>query len=215
MSPTEVSQPDAENEPAMDNESLDRGEEAVQDDDLAGQTADAIGLDGADVAENLSNDPEQLREELQQATDRILRLQADMQNLRNRTSREIADVRRYAFLPLLRDLLPAVDNITRAIESAENAESAEGLLEGFKLVKQQLLTVLSQHHCTEIEAVGEPFDPNHHEAILQQPSGEHPPQTVTMVTQPGYRLHDRVVRASQVIVSTGPDEGVVKEESEK
>ncbi len=215
MSPSEVSQPDAENEPVMDNDSLDRREEAVQDDDLVGQTADVFGLDGADAPENLSDDPEQLREELQQATDRILRLQAEMQNLRNRTSREIADVRRYAFLPLLRDLLPAVDNITRAIESAENAESTEGLLEGFKLVKQQLLAVLSQHHCTEIEAIGQPFDPNHHEAILQQPSAEHPAQTVTLVTQPGYRLHDRVVRASQVIVSTGPDKSVDQEESEK
>jgi len=207
MSPSEVSQPDAENEPAMDNESLYRGEETVQDDDLAGQTADA--------PENLSDDPEQLREELQQATDRILRLQAEMQNLRNRTSREITDIRRYACLPLLRDLLPALDNITRAIESAENAESADGLLEGFKLVKQQLLTALSQHHCKEIEAVGEPFDPNHHEAILQQPSGEHPAQTVTLVTQAGYRLHDRVVRASQVIVSTGPEKSVDQKESEK
>ena len=114
-------------------------------------------------------------------------------------------------MPLLRDLLPVMDNITRAIESAENAESAEGLLEGFRLVEQQLLTVLSQHHCTEIEGVGEPFDPNHHEAILQQPSDDYPPQTVALVTQKGYRLHDRVVRASQVIISTGPEQ----EESEK
>ena len=63
--------------------------------------------------------------------------------------------------------------------------------------------------------VGEPFDPNHHEAILQQPSREHPAQTVTLVTQPGYRLHDRVVRASQVIVSTGPDKSIDQKESKK
>ena len=73
-----------------------------------------------------------------EANDRLLRLQAEMQNLRNRTSREIADERRYAALPILRELLPVVDNIDRAIEAAEKAGEAENLLAGFRLVSQQL-----------------------------------------------------------------------------
>src|SRR5688500_6488604 len=85
-------------------------------------------------AEALS-DTDQLTAELAAANDRALRLQAEMQNLRNRTSREIADERRYAALPVLRDLLPVVDNIGRAIESAEKAGEAENLLEGFRLVR--------------------------------------------------------------------------------
>src|SRR5262245_45728859 len=104
--------------------------------------------------------------ELASANDRLLRLQAEMQNLRNRTSREIADERRYAALPVVRDLLPVVDNIDRAIGAAEKAGEAENLLAGFRLVKQQLHSILNQHQCEPIEAENAPFDPNFHEAIL-------------------------------------------------
>jgi len=141
--------------------------------------------------------------ELAAANDRALRLQAEMQNLRNRTSREIADERRYAALPILRELLPVVDNIDRAIEAAEKAGEAENLLAGFRLVRQQLKTILAQHHCEPIEADGQPFDPHFHEAIQQQPSAEVPAGHVMMVVQEGYKLHDRVVRPAQVIVSSG------------
>ena len=147
-----------------------------------------------------------LAAELAAANDRLLRLHAEMQNLRNRTSREIADERRYAALPVLRELLPVVDNIDRAIEAAEKAGEAENLLAGFRLVRQQLVTIISQHHCQPIEAEGQPFDPNFHQAILQQPSPDVPAGAVMIVTQTGYRLHDRVVRPAQVIVSSGPPE---------
>jgi molecular chaperone GrpE len=141
--------------------------------------------------------------ELAAANDRFLRLQAEMQNLRNRTSREISDERKYAALPVLRDLLPVLDNINRAIEAAEKAGEADNLLEGFRLVRQQLVTTLTNHGAEPIDALGQQFDPNFHQAILHQPSGE-PANTVTMVTQEGYKLHDRVVRPAQVIVSSGP-----------
>jgi molecular chaperone GrpE len=157
----------------------------------------------AAFAEALS-DTDQLAAELAAANDRALRLQAEMQNLRNRTSREIADERRYSALPVLRDLLPVVDNIERAIEAAEKAGEAENLLEGFRLVRQQLMTILDRHHAELIDAAGKPFDPNFHEAILQQPSADVPAGHVMQVTQTGYKLHDRVVRPAQVIVSSGP-----------
>jgi molecular chaperone GrpE len=142
--------------------------------------------------------------ELAAANDRLLRLHAEMQNLRNRTAREIADERKYAALPVLRDLLPVVDNIDRAIEAAEKGGDAQNLLEGFRLVRQQLVNVLSQHQIEPIDAHGQPFDPNIHQAILQQPSAEIPAGSISLVTQQGYKLHDRVVRPSQVIVSSGP-----------
>jgi molecular chaperone GrpE len=145
-----------------------------------------------------------LATELATANDRALRLQAEMQNLRNRTAREIADERKYAALPALRDLLPVVDNIDRAIEAAAKAGEAGNLLEGFRLVRQQLATVLSSNNCEPIEAEGRQFDPNFHQAILHQPSPSVPAGTVTMVTQVGYKLHDRVIRPAQVIVSSGP-----------
>ena len=136
--------------------------------------------------------------------DRILRLQAEMQNLRQRTNREIADERRYGAMAIVREVLPVLDNIDRAIEAADKNSDGNALLEGFRLVRQQLSDVLAKHDCEPIEALGEPFNPDVHEAILQQPSEEYPPGTVMMATQTGYRLHDRVVRPTQVIVSTGP-----------
>jgi molecular chaperone GrpE len=145
-----------------------------------------------------------LADELAAANDRSLRLQAEMQNLRNRTSREIAEERKYAALPVMRELLPLLDNIGRAIEAAEKAGEAENLLAGFRLVRQQIETILSRHECQPISPEGEVFDPHFHEAILQQPSTEVPADHVIMVTQTGYKLHDRVVRPAQVIVSSGP-----------
>ena len=144
--------------------------------------------------------------ELAEQKDRYLRLQAEMQNLRNRTTREINDERRYGPLPLLREIMPVMDNIDRAIEAAEKDGESSGLLEGFRLVRQQLLAALEQHKCVPIEGLGDPFDPQVHDAILTQPSDDIPANHVMMVTQQGYQLHDRVVRPSQVIVSAGPAE---------
>ena len=92
--------------------------------------------------------------------------------------RDLDDQLKYANIVLLRDLLPVLDNVSRAIEAAGQTSDAAGLLEGVKLVATQLETVLAKHHCKRIEAVGQPFDPNRHEAILQQPSADHPPGTV-------------------------------------
>jgi molecular chaperone GrpE len=99
------------------------------------------------------------------------------------------------------DLLPVLDNVGRAIEAAEKHPDAAGLLEGFKMVARQLADALARHNCTPIPALHEPFDPHRHQAILQQPSAEYPAGTVLAVAQPGYQLHDRVLRPTQVIVS--------------
>lgn len=145
-----------------------------------------------------------LESDLAAANDRALRAQAELDNFRKRASRQLEDERKYASLPLLRDLLPVVDNLQRAIAAAEKNHNGQGLLEGVKLVAQQLGDVLQQHHCTVIEAAGKLFDPHQHHAVAHLPSEEHPPETVIEVTQAGYTLHDRVVRAAQVLVSAGP-----------
>ncbi len=157
---------------------------------------------GADVPGSPAGEVERLREELAAATDAKLRAQAELENYRRRVLRQMDEDRRYAQMPLLRDLLPVWDNVRRAIEAAEKTQDAAALLEGFKLVGKQLDDVLGRHHCKEIEALGKPFDPHYHEAISQMPSAEHPAGTVLIVSQPGFRLHDRVVRPSQVVVST-------------
>ena len=142
-----------------------------------------------------------LKAELASEKERSLRVQAELENFRRRARRELDDTLRYASAPVLRDLLPVLDNVGRAIEAAESSEDATGLLEGFKMVATQLEDVLKKHNCTRIDSHGEPFDPNLHEAISQQPSHEHEPNTVVNVTQDGFRLHERVLRPSQVIVA--------------
>jgi molecular chaperone GrpE len=143
----------------------------------------------------------QLQGELQAAKDRELRVHAELDNYRKRAARELEDRSRYANMGLLRDLLPVLDNVERAIQAAENNADAAAILDGFRLVQQQLEDALGRHHCTRIEALHQPFDPHVHHAVMQQPSEEFPANTVLMVTQNGYQLHDRVVRPSQVIVS--------------
>jgi molecular chaperone GrpE len=146
----------------------------------------------------------QLAAEANEAKDRALRAQAELDNVRKRLRKEMEDERRYAAMPLVTDLLPVVDNIGRAVAAAEKSADASSLLAGVKLVAQQLEAILARHHTIKIDALGKPFDTNVHAAIMQQPTDEYPPGTVVMVAQEGYQLHDRVVRPAQVIVSSAP-----------
>ncbi len=144
-----------------------------------------------------------LRQQLAEANDRALRAQAELENFRKRSRRELNDELRYADLPLLRDLLPVLDNVDRAIQAAATTRDADALLEGVQMVAKNLEDVLHRRQCIPIEALHEPFDPNRHEAIAMRADPDHPANTVVEVVQPGFQLHDRVVRPAQVIVSTG------------
>ena len=171
--------------------------------------ADAV-LRRAAASEATENPPivedeaEQARRDLDEARDRVLRAQAELDNYRKRARRELDEERRYAALPLLGDLLPVLDNVGRAIQAAEKNSEAGSLVEGVKLVAQQLEGVLGRYHCVRIEALHKPFDPHLHQAIMQQPSAELPSGTVLHVAQEGYQVYDRVLRPAQVIVSTAP-----------
>ncbi len=144
---------------------------------------------------------EKLRADLQAARDRELRCHAELDNYRKRAARELDEKLRYANMPLLQDLLPVLDNVDRAIQAAEQNADAASLLDGFRMVQQQMEEALKRHNCRQIDAIHQPFDPHVHHAVMQQPSDEYPANTVLTVTQNGYQLHDRVVRPSQVIVS--------------
>jgi molecular chaperone GrpE len=145
-----------------------------------------------------------LEQQVREANDRALRSHAELENYRKRSQRELADERRYAIIPFARDLLTVVDNLERAIEAAQKSPDGSVLLDGVKMVADQLESVLKAHQCVRIETVGVPFDPNFHQALAQEPSDEHPAGTITRATQAGYKLHDRVIRPAQVFVSTGP-----------
>jgi molecular chaperone GrpE len=140
-----------------------------------------------------------LQAELAAAEARVLRAHAELENYRKRANRHLEEEKKYAALPLMRDLLPVVDNLERAIQSADQEGGSARLVEGVKMVAQLLAMVLERHHCRRIEAQGAVF-----EAIAQVPNEQVPPGQVLEVMQSGYQLHDRVVRPSQVVVSGRP-----------
>lgn len=147
---------------------------------------------------------DQLRSQAEEANRRALIAQAEMENLRKRMRRDYEDQLKYAAMPLLKDFLPVLDNLQRAISAAGSNEAAAGLVEGVQMVVKQFEDTLQKHHCHPIPTEGELFDPNFHEAISQMPSQQYPEGVVAHQAVQGYQLHERVVRPSQVIVSTGP-----------
>ncbi len=193
-----------------DSDLLDAHREAFDaaDDDATGEESSFEDLSPQEQVEAL-------RADLEEAKDQSLRRHAELENYRKRAARQIDDERRYAAIPVIRDLLPVWDNIGRAIEAAEKSHDTSSLLEGFKMTAEQLESALARHKCVEIEALHQPFDPNLHQAISQLPSEEHPAGTITHVTQIGFLLNDRVVRPSQVVVSSGsPQEDTDAEKTE-
>lgn len=126
---------------------------------------------------------------------------ADLDNYRRRVQKEMEQERRYASLPLARDLLPALDNLQRALEAARVSQDAGKLIEGVQMVARQFDDILAKHAVVPINAVDKPFDPNLHQALQQMPSPDKPPMTVLTECERGFTLHDRVVRPSTVIVS--------------
>jgi molecular chaperone GrpE len=160
----------------------------------------------AESATALEQQLAEVQAECETLRDRALRLQAELENFRKRTQREVEENRKFQALTLVRDLLPGLDNLHRTLQAAEKSQNVDELVQGVRLVLRQLEDALKAHGAVAIDAVGQPFDPNQHAALGQVPSAEHPPLTVLEELQRGYRLHDRVVRPSQVLVSSGPPE---------
>jgi molecular chaperone GrpE len=187
--------------PADPNQQPDADENRAVDETRHDMSDDRREQHGSgDVAAEVA----QLEAELKQAQLQIARAQADLENFRKRVRRDMAEERKYADMELMRDLLPVLDNFDLALAASQpDDDASSGLLEGVKMVKDQLMGVLQQHDCQLMVPEGEVFDPNLHEAIAQQPDAERPQGTVLLVAKAGYRLHDRVIRPAQVIVSAG------------
>ncbi|HEY8155966.1 MAG TPA: nucleotide exchange factor GrpE [Myxococcota bacterium] len=150
-----------------------------------------------------TNRIEDLSGELVETKDRLIRLQADFENFRRRATREREEAIRYGAQNLFKDLLTTVDNLERAIDHARKGGGGdlENLLQGVELVQKGLLGLMTRHGVTEIEALGKPFDPSHHEAMAQAPDASVAPNTVLEVLQKGYMLRDRLLRPARVIVA--------------
>lgn len=126
---------------------------------------------------------------------------ADFENYQKRMSRERESDRKYYVSNLARDMLTVVDNLERAIEAAKSAKDDSPLVQGVAATLNQWMQIFARHGITPIEALGQPFDPNKHEAVAQEPSVNVPPGTVTKVLQQGFQIHDRVLRPASVVVS--------------
>ncbi|GJD28860.1 Protein GrpE [Methylobacterium adhaesivum] len=141
--------------------------------------------------------------------DRILRTLAEMENLRRRTEREVADARTYAVTNFARDMLNAADNIRRALESVPEAERAgaagafKALIDGIELTERDLGKTLERHGVKIIDPKGQRFDPNRHQAMFEVPDAEVPTGTVVQVMQSGYVIGDRTLRPALVGVAKG------------
>ncbi len=185
------------------------------------QTAEEIAAEIAEHAEKANAEepsveeitPEQrvaqLESELELTKDRMLRLAADLENMRRRAQKEKNDAAQFGIKNFAHDLLSVADNFQRALETApENvaeasSEAITGVLNGIRMTEKELLTVLERNGVQRVSPAGEPFDPNVHQAIAEVPGNGEPKGHVVDVAQVGFTIGERVLRAAMVTVSTG------------
>jgi molecular chaperone GrpE len=179
----------------------------IMTDTTAANNNDAVAaVDNGAVA--AQPDATVLAKEVADLKDRLLRSLADMENLRRRTDREVADARAYGVTGLARDMVGVVDNMRRALEAAGDAGiavdgPAKALLEGVELTERELLKVLERHGVKRFDPHGAKFDPNLHQAMFEVPDANVPSGSVVQVVQSGYMIGDRVLRPAMVGVSKG------------
>ena len=177
-----------------------------QDENLAAETLNealnvAAAVDPKDV-EIIT-----LRDEVAASKDRLLRLAAEMENLRKRTEREKAEATLYAATNFARDLLSVADNLGRALQALPQEERdragevEKNLIAGVEVTERELLNVFQRHGIRKIETVGAKFDPNFHQAIFEVPTSEKPPGIVMQELQSGYQVGERCLRPAMVGVS--------------
>jgi molecular chaperone GrpE len=161
--------------------------------------------DPGDPFEKLESELQAARIEAAEAKENMLRMQADMENLRKRLVREHEKSRLRTLEHFMSDLLPVRDSLERGLEAANDpAATIEALTEGKQLIMKMLSKAMGDHGLQTIDPVGEPFDPEKHEAMTMLTSDQHPENTVIDVIEKGYQLHDRLIRPAKVVVSRKP-----------
>lgn len=182
------------------------------DEHMADQTPapEATDVDPAQTVPGLDDEDHDLtRERVQQlegeadhAKEQALRAAAEVANIRRRAEKDVENARRYALEKFSQDLLPVIDNLERALESSDTeAEGVKTLAEGVELTLKNFIDVLARFNVVQVNPVGEPFDPQLHEAMSMIENADVEPNTVLTVVQKGYTLNGRLVRAAMVVVS--------------
>lgn len=183
----EVLEPEAAEETAEPEEGEEAAEEAGDGEAEGEPDEDELAVAKAVAAE---------------MRDKYLRLQAEWDNFRKRTAAEREQEKVRASEKLVKDLLPVIDDMERAVDHAKQTGDGGSLTEGVEAVLTKCLQILEKHKVTQIEAVGEPFDPNKHQAVGTQPDDSVPEETVVNVYQKGYQMGERVLRPAMVVTST-------------
>ena len=168
------------------------------------QEAEAAAQAAEQYTETESTDSalEQLTQELMAAREQSLRIQAEMQNIRRRAEQDIEKAHKFGQEKLVADLLPVVDNLERALASIDTAEAVnKPIIEGIELTLKSFIDILLRHKVEAVVPVGEPFDPERHQAMAMVENPDVEPNTVIEVFQKGYTLHGRLVRPAMVVVS--------------
>jgi molecular chaperone GrpE len=160
--------------------------------------------EAAEEIQRLRDALETKTREVEAQQDRYLRTVAEFDNVRKRSAREREEYTRYANESLLRDILPVLDNLDRAMQAARS-EPTTSLATGVELIQRELLRVLEKYGVTPFTSVGQPFDPERHEAIARVQSADLPDMAVAAETARGYLLHGRVLRPAMVTVAVAPD----------
>jgi molecular chaperone GrpE len=176
------------------------------EDDVAPQTAETA-LGDAAPENTLESQYEAKEREAADLKDKLLRVLAEMENLRRRTAREVADARSYGISGFARDILNVADNMRRALDAApaelRASRDAAALLEGVELTERELLKALEKNGVKRFDPLGEKFDPNLHQAMFEIPDETKPAGTVAQVVQSGFMIGDRILRPAMVGISKG------------
>ena len=181
---------------------VDAEAEAVAADATVEKSQDA-GVEPGSEIEQLQAQLEQSQDELAGAKDQMVRALADAQNTRRRADKDVSSARLYALESFSKDLLPVIDNLERAMDSATAGDEAvKAIAEGVELTLKSFKDVLKSHHEEQLNPLSEPFDPEFHQAISMVPNQEVEPNTVLDVVQKGYTLNGRLIRPAMVVVSS-------------
>ncbi|WP_423189465.1 nucleotide exchange factor GrpE [Alkalibacterium sp. f15] len=180
----------------------DAYETSQEDSNTEDSNSDEETVKSDSSEETEQGDLAKVHQELDEMTDRYLRLQAEVANIRRRTQRERQDLLRYSSQSLAQELIPALDNLERALKIEADTEAGKNLKKGIEMVYNSSLQAFEKEGIEIIDPLGEPFDPNFHEAYTQVPANEgQESNEVAQVFEKGYKLHDRVLRAAKVSVT--------------
>lgn len=188
-----------DNDVEANKASVDDVEAATDQEDVK-PAEDAVEPEQAEnaQAEDLAMKIAELETQLATAKEDVVRAQAEMQNVRRRAEKDVENARRYSLERMAKEILPVVDNLERALDNA--GEEKSPFTEGVELTLKTLTDVLGKQSIEQLNPIGEPFDPQQHEAISMVPNPDAEPNTILNVVQKGYTLNGRVIRAAMVVV---------------